>query len=179
MERNVRSYVVWSLVPRVPYAGCRPGDRCLDTNREVHQIRRSIRVLFMNEDDPKEENGIDGPHRPSFTLVAKIDAPTWPTLGQKKVEFRQALVPKYKVQRIVGTNGTTGCGRTWFVRAIRAIAIVVVQGRPGDGAGSIEAEPNVGRRGDVFWMQRGMDAFDLWTGGRLDRDRDGEGEQEG
>ena len=46
--------------------------------------------------DRGEENRIDGPHRPSFTLVAETEAPTWPTLRQKKVELRHAPVPRYK-----------------------------------------------------------------------------------
>jgi hypothetical protein len=69
------------------------------------------------------------------------------------------------------------CGHTWFVRAVRTIAIVVVHGGPLDGPGSIETRPEIGRRWDIFWIRSGVDAFDLWAGGR--RDGDGEREQEG
>lgn len=47
-----------------------------------------------------EESRRGGPHRPSLTLVAEIDAPTWPTLRQKKVEFLHAPVPKPKINAL-------------------------------------------------------------------------------
>lgn len=51
----------------------------------------------MDEDGVGKENRIDGPHRPSLTLVAEIEAPTWPIFGQKKVELLHAPVPKCKI----------------------------------------------------------------------------------
>lgn len=90
------------------------------------------------------------------------------------------------MRRCLNAN-STNCGDewgdwmrpTWFVRAVGTIAIVIIHGGPRDGTGSIETEPYVGRRGDIVGIQRGVDAFDLWAGGRLGRDGDGEGEQEG
>ena len=121
---------------------------------------------------------MDGPHRPSFTLVAEMEAPTWPTLRQKKVEFGHAPVPKWN-QHIEWADRATDYGRTWLIRTVWAIAVVVVHGSPRDGTGTIETGPEVGGCGDIFWVQRRVDALDPWAQGCLNRDGDGEREQEG
>ena len=48
----------------------------------VRRIRHNIQALAMDEDGVGRENRIDGPHRPSLTLVAEMEAPTWPILEQ-------------------------------------------------------------------------------------------------
>jgi hypothetical protein len=70
------------------------------TGRFVGSIATFRLCSWMRRTNRGKKKITNGPHRPSFTLVAEIDAPTWPILGQKKVELGHALVPGCKINTL-------------------------------------------------------------------------------
>ena len=94
---SVRCYVVWPFVLRVLDTERRPDHKCWGIRRTARRTHRNIHVLVMDEDGVGRKDRIDGPQRPSLTFVAEIEAPTWPILGQKKVELLHAPVPRCKI----------------------------------------------------------------------------------